>query len=178
MNINDLYEYDASDDTSDDTSDYNNMTDIQQQRAMATAGWGATLILDQIDHPSEAVQQLAVQQDSAAIGSIIEKGITPSETVQQLSAKLDGPSAVETLVRWNIPISNEVISIALKQDGMTIAHIPNPSSSMIFAALTSESMLRYYKTQYDHVVRHLFPNSAIMVSKWIRFGDTTRSIKK
>jgi hypothetical protein len=100
-----------------------------------------------IKNPSEAVQLAAVAQDGFAICYVIDNRNVPSEAVQML---------------------------AVKQDVYTIHVIRNPAPAVIKAALTNSALV-HQVLEYEYLVNKLFADNALLMKKWIRYGETMRN---
>jgi hypothetical protein len=117
----------------------------KQQIAMVKSG--AFNAIAHIKNPSEAVQLVAVSVNGFAIRFIILRGITPSSAVQH-AAVTQTPRAIE--------------------------YIDNPTPTAIKTALTSINFI-YEEEAYSGEVRRLFANNAILMKKWLRYGETMRN---
>jgi hypothetical protein len=86
---------------------------------------------------------------------------------------------IDQIIRTGIKPSTEMMMTAVNQNGYALCYIAllyNPPTSVIFAALTSCTLLtEYSKRKYDRIVQSIYYDSSLMVNKWTRFGDITRT---
>ena len=154
--------------------------------------------IKRIKNPSEAVQLAAVKRNLYIIEYLINKGINPSEAVQLAAVQQDGyviyhinnPSEVVQLaavqqngyaIEYIDNPSERVKLAAVTENGHAIERIDNPSKQVIFTVLTNHNFIQNNNKYhgYDSAVRKLFPNSSILVDKWIKYGNRVRaSLKK
>lgn len=112
-----------------------------------------------VANPTEKVQLLAVQQDGALIRYFV-KNSTPSEAVQ-LAAVTNTGFALQYLVSLGIkPPSDKVIMTAVKQNGMAIQYIPDPSEELQFIAVEQKpENVRYIKNPTQKIQTYVVEKS-------------------
>ena len=109
----------------------------------------------EINNPSERVQLAAVRQHGTNLWYIIQNGINPSERVQ-LAAVKDNPMVYIRLI--------------------DLHH--NWSKQCKYVILTHPKLIMK-PMGYEHAVKNLFPDSSILVDKWIKYGERVRvSVEK
>ncbi len=155
-----------------------------------------------IKNPSEAVQLAAVTTNYMSLFVIINKcKIIPSEAVQLAAVTGSGyairwikkPSEQVQLITINdseeflefIKKPTEAVQlIAIKHSGLAIMKliekgIKSFSPIMIKTALTDPELINFSGSwgkmaSYNDVVVALFPNNALLMKKWIRYGQAMR----
>jgi hypothetical protein len=103
--------------------------------------------IERIINPSEAVQLAAVNQSGHSIRFIIKGGIIPSEAVQLAS---------------------------VNQNVWAFLNINRPSPQVIKTALTNQRFIKD-SNAYEQQVKKLFANNALLMNKWLRYGETMRN---
>jgi hypothetical protein len=103
--------------------------------------------IEHIKNPSEVVQLAAVKQTGLAMYHIIKKGIVPSEAVQLA---------------------------AVNQSLWALSFIKSPSQVVIKAALTNPLFIDD-QTYYENAVGVLFADNALLMKKWLRYGEAMRN---
>jgi hypothetical protein len=93
----------------------------------------------------------------------------PTERVQLAAVDSDGYS-----IRFIKNPTEQVQLVAVERRGHRIKYITNPTPAAIKIALTDFDFIADDEV-YDSEVRRLFANNAIMMKKWLRYGETMRS---
>ncbi len=126
------------------------------------------LAIQNIKHPSEAVQRAAVLQNGMAFKYIYKKGIVPSEAIQLDAVKIRG----YTIQHIKNP-SEAVQLAAVKRDGHAIQFIKNPAPGVIQLALKHPTLISK-PDDYERLVKKYFANNTILMKKWLRYGQVMR----
>jgi hypothetical protein len=151
-------------------------------------------VIKYIDNPSEKVQLAAVSHYAGSLHAIHDKGIRPSDDVL-IAAINQSADIFRFVVKYFSPISEvvqlvgvaanswnigeiadpgEVVQMtAVKQHYMAILNIKKPLPSVIKTILTTPLVIKN-EADYNKMVRHLFANNAILMKKWLRYGETMR----
>jgi hypothetical protein len=114
---------------------------------------------------TEEQQIAAVRQNEHAIKFIKN----PSEVVQLAAVGNNGYIV--------LCIQNPTLAVQLKaveNDGGPIYYIQNPFPSVIKAALTNQRLIDNSR-MYDLAVNKLFKDNAILMKKWLRYGEAMRT---
>jgi hypothetical protein len=77
-------------------------------------------------------------------------------------------------VHLGIQPPESVQLIAVRKAGHLIIHIENPSPSVIRAALQEPHFVQWTDS-YNRAVKNLFKDNAILMKKWIRYGENMRN---
>jgi hypothetical protein len=120
--------------------------------------------LQRMDNPSEDVHLHAVKQN----GRFIRFIKNPSEAVQ-LAAINNTPWATAFIEQPTIRVQECVIQKSCQY----ITEIQNPDPSIIKLALTNQRLIDNSYT-YDFAVNKLFKDNAILMKKWLRYGEAMR----
>ncbi len=80
---------------------------------------------------------------------------------------------ITEVVDWKGKTEEEQLA-AVKQDGRAIRYIDNPSMEVIKIALTNQTLIDDVYT-YNNQVKRLFANNALLMNKWLRYGENMRS---
>jgi hypothetical protein len=73
---------------------------------------------------------------------------------------------------WNPTINVQLLAVG--KNPLTIASIKNPDHMAVKKALTTEWILEKPQV-YDRLVTRLFKDNALLMKKWLRYGETMRS---
>jgi hypothetical protein len=146
-------------------SDWDNKSEAQQLALVRQSG----INIIKIKNPSNNVQLAAIENNVRAIFYIKH----PTEEAQILAASKYGDS-IKYLYKIGIIPSQAVQIAAVTKNPFSIEYIPNPSTSVIKIVLTSEMVLRR-PLIYDKLVHQLFKDNALLVKKWLRYGETMRN---
>jgi hypothetical protein len=137
------------------------MTEAQKLEAVKIDGYA----IKYMENPSEAIQLAAINECESAFMWIK----TPTEAAQLRAV---------TRYAWNIEhIENpsEAMKLAaVKSSGYVISTIRNPSPELINVALREQSLINN-KERYESWVDVFFKDNAILMKKWLRYGETMRA---
>jgi hypothetical protein len=140
-------------------------TEREQLAAVNRSGFE----IEFINNPSEAVQLAAVNQNASAIKYIINKGIVPSEAVQLAAVCKTGH-----LIK-DIDNPSEIVQLgAISRDWRAIIYISNPTPYVVKTALLDQRFIDRQQN-YERYIKNQFKDNALLMKKWLRYGETMRS---
>ena len=142
--------------------------DVTEQEQIKQIERDGGYMIQFIENPSENVQLAAVYKSPQSIEHIKN----PTERVQ-LDAVHRSPHSI-----GYIKNPTEKVQIAaVTHSWRNVLRIDNPTKKVKFVVLTDIEAIMHPK--YNYVVEQLFPNSSILVDKWIKYGERVRkTIKK
>ncbi len=143
--------------------DWNRKSEIQQINMVQRSSKGITCIT----HPSTAVLSAAIH----AYPWAIEYVKNPSEELQLEAVNIQG------WVIKHIDNPSEAVQLAaIRNDLNSIVYLDKPYPSVIKAVLTNETLINN-KSVYENLIVRLFENNALLMKKWLRYGDAMRNQK-
>ncbi len=120
-----------------------------------------------ITNPSEAVLQDAVSRNPLAIQNIED----PSEEAQLIAVSWAG----EVIEYLNNPSSNVQLA-AVHQQLWAFHHISHPCKQVINLVFKNQRLINYEQGSiYNREVRRVFKDNAILMKKWLRYGEAMRT---
>ncbi len=145
--------------------DWNKKSEKQQIAIVRRSGY----MIRRIANPSEAVKLAAVSEN----GHVIDDIDNPSEAIQ-LAAVNSASDALIWITKKGIVPSDAVQSAAVSRMGSLIRYIKHPSSQVVKVALTDQRFIGF-KESYEREVKRIFSNNALLMKKWLRYGETMRN---
>ncbi len=140
----------------------------------------------ELDKASEQEQLAAIKKNATAIYNIS----APTREMQELAIR-----AKPTIIASPIHFDEDMIMLAISLNGFVIAGVKNPTEEMqliavrnhpgtlssiknptkltIRTALTDERNFIHDQIYgaYQHEVKQLFANNALLMKKWLRYGE-------
>jgi hypothetical protein len=121
-----------------------------------------------LDIPQREESQIEyVQKDYQRIRRIVN----PSEAVQLAAVNSNAYS-----FKYIKNPSEAVQLAAVSKVGSTIRYCKNPSNLVLTTALKNQGFVNN-EEKYESFIKKYFKDNAILMKKWLRYGETMRSYK-
>jgi hypothetical protein len=124
-----------------------------------------------IKHPTRAMQKYAIEKKPTVVNAI-KVGVHFDDDMILLALSLNG------FVISGIENPTEEMQLAAIQNHIgTLSGIANPTPKVIKLALTSPHNFDHdsiYES-FKHEVKRLFKDNALLMKKWLRYGETMRN---